>query len=128
MVTRISLENGLFFGALMLAMLNVRDPEGFRARTVHRGAWWAKIPLWVLLHIVSFFLPADVPETYFEIARAGACVFLLIQLVVLLGSLYEINDRWLGMATATGDKDPRYRVLLIASTVVGAVGASLTSG
>ena len=49
--------------------------------------------------VLAFLLPPSAASGYFEVARVGAAVFLLIQLVILLGSVYEINDRWLGKAT-----------------------------
>ena len=49
--------------------------------------------------MLAFLLPPSFASGYFELARVGAGVFLLIQLVILLGSVYEINDRWLGKAT-----------------------------
>jgi hypothetical protein len=38
-VTRISLGSVFFFTTLGLAMLGARDPQGFRQRVIHRGAW-----------------------------------------------------------------------------------------
>ena len=66
-----------------------------------------------------------------EVARVGAAVFLLIQLVILLGSVYEINDRWLGKATGYnegGGKDGFYRLLLVISTFAFYIGSFVASG
>uniref|UniRef100_A0A7S0SFW4 Serine incorporator n=1 Tax=Mantoniella antarctica TaxID=81844 RepID=A0A7S0SFW4_9CHLO len=134
-VTRISLGSVFFFTTLGLAMLGARDPQGFRQRVIHRGAWWLKIPFWGACVVCAFLIPPSFASVYFEVARIGAGLFLLIQLVILLASLYDINDRWLGKATGYGtdgggggDKDGAYRLLLIASSVVFYFGSFIAVG
>jgi hypothetical protein len=57
---------------------------------VHRGAWWVKLPFWGACIVLAFLLPPSFASVYFEVARIGGGVFLLIQLVILLGSVYEM--------------------------------------
>ena len=135
-VTRISLGSVFFFTLLGSVMLYSSDANGFRHRVVHRGAWWVKLPAWGACIVLAFLLPPSFASVYFEVARIGGGVFLLIQLVILLGSVYEMNDRWLGKATGYGDggdgtgggKDGAYRLLLIVSSFVFYVGSFVALG
>ena len=130
-VSRISLGSVIFFSILGVAVLGATDVNGFRHRVLHRGAWWAKFPLWGACIIIAFLMPPSFASGYFEVARIGAGVFLLIQLVILLGSVYEINERWLGKATGYGEsdaKDGAYRLLLIVSAFAFYLGSFLAVG
>jgi len=52
----VSLGNFLFFGFLALIMIGVKD-QNDRRDSWHHGGWTAKIVVWLLLLVLSFFLP-----------------------------------------------------------------------
>lgn len=55
-VLRVSLGNFLFFGILALIMIGVKD-QNDRRDSWHHGGWTVKLVIWLLLLVLSFFLP-----------------------------------------------------------------------
>ena len=62
-VLRVSLGNFLFFGILALIMIGVKD-QNDRRDSWHHGGWIAKMVIWFLLVILSFFFPEVVILIY----------------------------------------------------------------
>lgn len=62
-VLRVSLGNFLFFAALSLIMIGVKD-QNDRRDSWHHGGWIAKMIIWSLLVILMFFLPNIVITIY----------------------------------------------------------------
>ena len=102
-VTRVSLGTAMFFLTLAALMWNSPDPSSWRHARVHRGSWAVKVPAWAGSIVVAFALPDPVGQAYFQVARVGGAAFLLVQIIVLLGIVYETNERWLARATRDDD-------------------------
>uniref|UniRef100_I1M155 Serine incorporator 3 n=1 Tax=Glycine max TaxID=3847 RepID=I1M155_SOYBN len=92
-VLRVSLGNFLFFGILALIMIGVKD-QNDRRDSWHHGGWTAKIVIWLLLVVLAFFLPDAIILVYGFIAKIGAGLFLLIQVIILLDFTHTWNDAW----------------------------------
>jgi hypothetical protein len=89
-----SLGTCLFFSLLCCATLGVRRPASARG-ALHTRSFGILLPLWAGLVALSF-LPSNAALTaYFQAARAGGALFLLLQLVILLDIVYGSNERWL---------------------------------
>jgi hypothetical protein len=127
-VTRVSLGTALFFITLAVVMWDSPDQEGWRHAQVHRGStasWLVKLSSWIGSILLAFAIPGGsrVTDAYFETARVGAAAFLLVQLVVLLGAVYETNDRWLAKAMGLAETDSnasearKYQAFLVAASV-----------
>lgn len=86
-----SLGTCLFFSVLCALTAGVTDPRSWRG-VVHRRGWALKLLVWAGL-VALCFLPSNaVVETYFQAARAGAAVFLLLQLVIILDAVVTFNE------------------------------------
>lgn len=91
-VYRLSLGNFLFFAILAAVLYGVKEKGDKRDKYVHHGNWALKIAVWLVLSVVPFFLPAGMIDAYSWLARFGAGVFLVIQLLILLDFAYTFND------------------------------------
>ena len=99
-VTRVSLGTAMFFLTLAALMWDSPDTSSWRHARVHRGSWAVKVPAWAGSIVAAFFLaPPWLAAAYFQAARVGGAAFLLVQIVVLLGTTYQTNERWLARAT-----------------------------
>jgi len=91
---RVSLGTSLFFAALTALTVGVKDATSLRGR-IHNGCWLAKAV--VLIAIVCtcvFWMPAAAANAYGQVARVGGGAFLLFQWIVMLATIYGVND-WL---------------------------------
>ncbi|KAJ1719544.1 Membrane protein tms1 [Coemansia erecta] len=79
---------------LVLALLTtgVSDSRHPRAR-LQNGLWMIKFAAWVVLAVLAFVIPNGFFEFYSRyVAMAGAAVFLLIQLVLLVDFAYNLAE------------------------------------
>ena len=81
----------ILFSGLAVAMLGVRRRSQPRAALLHHGHWLLKAGLWALCNAAPFLLPNGVVDAYAWLARFGSPLFLLVQMVILLG---ESESRW----------------------------------
>eukprot|EP00256_Glycine_max_P066057 XP_025980652.1 probable serine incorporator [Glycine max] len=109
-VLRVSLGNFLFFGILALIMIGVKD-QNDRRDSWHHGGWTAKIVIWLLLVVLAFFLPDAIILVYGFIAKIGAGLFLLIQVIILLDFTHTWNDAWV-------EKDEQKWYIALTSSVL----------
>lgn len=117
-VLRVSLGNFLFFAALSLIMIGVKD-QNDRRDSWHHGGWIAKMIIWSLLVILMFFLPNVVITIYGILSKFGAGLFLLVQVIILLDFTHSWNDAWVAK-----DEQKWYIALLAVS--VGCYIAAFT--
>ncbi|KAJ2830368.1 Membrane protein tms1 [Coemansia furcata] len=102
----------VILGALTMGVVDSRHP---RAK-LQNGFWLPKFVAWILLAALSFAIPNGFFEFYSKyVAMAGAAVFLLIQLVLLVDFAYNLAEgcieRW------EDTEQPFWRNLLISGTV-----------
>ncbi|KAG4960172.1 hypothetical protein AAZX31_13G191300 [Glycine max] len=117
-VLRVSLGNFLFFGILALIMIGVKD-QNDRRDSWHHGGWTAKIVIWLLLVVLAFFLPDAIILVYGFIAKIGAGLFLLIQVIILLDFTHTWNDAWV-------EKDEQKWYIALLAVSVGCYIAAFT--
>ena len=87
----LSLGTCLFFSSLCALTLGVRDPASRRGVLQRRG-WVLKLLIWAGL-VALCFLPSNaVVENYFQAARAGGAMFLLLQLIIILDAVVTFNE------------------------------------
>ncbi|KAK2447763.1 hypothetical protein P8452_12018 [Trifolium repens] len=120
-VLRVSLGNFLFFGVLALIMIGVKD-QNDRRDSWHHGGWTIKTVIWLLLIVLTFFIPDAIMLAYGFISKFGAGLFLLIQVLILLDCTHNWNDSWVEK-----DEQKWYIALLVIS--IGCyIGAFTLSG
>ncbi|EEH05886.1 DNA mismatch repair protein pms1 [Histoplasma capsulatum G186AR] len=114
-VHRINFALGLFHVILALLLLGVRSSKDGRAG-LQNGFWGPKIIAWLLLVVMSFFIP----EGFFfvwgsYISFIGAILFLLLGLILLV----DLAHTWAEICLQKIEEldSQMWRVLLIGSTL-----------
>jgi len=92
-VLRLSFGSFVFFFMMYLSTVGTSSVEDPRDKW-HSGWWPLKAILWIVITILPFFLPSVVIQFYGEIARFGAGIFLLIQLLSIVNFVYIWNEKW----------------------------------
>ncbi|KAJ2739555.1 Membrane protein tms1 [Coemansia sp. BCRC 34301] len=101
----------VILGALTMGVVDSRHP---RAK-LQNGLWLPKFAAWLLLAALSFAIPNDFFEFYSKyIAMAGAAVFLVIQLMLLVDFAYNLAEGCIERWEET--ELPLWRNLLISGT------------
>ena len=90
-----------------------------RGAYLHRGSWALKLAAWALFTALPFLLPSGAVEAYAWAARAGAALFLVVQMLILVDFAAAWNEAWV----ARGEDDERFLYGLLALTVAGYAGA-----
>jgi hypothetical protein len=83
-VQRINFALGFFHVLMALMLVGVRSSKDGRAK-IQNGFWGPKILGWIVMIVLTFFIPNSffiVWGNYF--AMAGACLFLLVGLILLV--------------------------------------------
>jgi len=92
-VYRVAFGNFVFFMALCLSLIGVKDRSEPRDK-LHHGAWTLKFLAWIVCIVMPFFLPNPVLELFAFFARFGSGFFLIIQVVILLDFAAAWNESW----------------------------------
>lgn len=93
-IFRISFATMLFFlGNLVLSAMS----EAF-----HLGLWGLKTVVWLLLVVITFFMPYDVFSGYAQASRVISVIYLVVQVVVLIDMAYRIHE---GLAVRIEKRD-----------------------
>lgn len=108
-VLRMSFASFAFFGAFALTLINVTDEKDVRDGW-HHGGWMLKVILWLLFLVVSFLLPDAFVHAYGHVAQVASCLFLFVQIVILMDFVYSWNHAW-----ASKDDDRWYMAMLVIS-------------
>lgn len=113
-VHRINFGLGLFHLLLAAMLVGVKSSRNGRA-ALQNGFWGPKIVLWILLVVVSFFIPESFFFVYGHyIAFFCAVLFLLLGLILLV----DLAHSWAEMCLEKIEDDSRlWRGLLIGSTL-----------
>lgn len=118
-VLRISLGCFTFFFTMYLTTVGTKDLDDSRSAW-HCGWWPLKSLIWVFVIVVPFFIPSAFIQVYGEMARFGAGIFLIIQLLSVINFVFWWNDKWLSEKNVQ-----RLQWAIVAVTVL-AFAASLT--
>ncbi|KAK8555265.1 hypothetical protein V6N13_037382 [Hibiscus sabdariffa] len=83
----------IFFFLMFLTTFSTR--KLYEACNKWHSGWWAlKLSLFVASMVVSFFIPPGFIQIYGEVARIGAGIFLLLQLVSVIEFIRWWNKYW----------------------------------
>lgn len=59
---------------------------------IHDGGWCLKLTLIIAIFIGFFFIPIEFFAVWAEISRYAGIIFLLVQVLYILGGAYNLND------------------------------------
>jgi hypothetical protein len=83
-VYRLSFSLFAFFGTICLASLCTS--------AVHAGLWCVKIVAFFVLIVGTFFIPNEFFLGYEHFARVASCLFLVLQIVILIDFVYDLDE------------------------------------
>lgn len=98
-VLRVSLGCFIFYFTMFLT--TVGSTKVHESRDSWHSGWWPlKSFMWVTLMVGPLFLPSAFIQFYGEIARFGAGIFLIIQLISVINFITWWNNYWLSEKNA----------------------------
>ncbi|KZT41303.1 TMS membrane protein/tumor differentially expressed protein [Sistotremastrum suecicum HHB10207 ss-3] len=125
-VHRICFALSLFHAILSFALVGVNDTRNKRA-SIQNGWWGPKVLLWIILIVVSFFIPNGFFIFWGNyVSLIGACVFILLGLVLLIDFAHSWSetclDNW------ENSNSNLWQFILIGSTAGMYAGAIALTG
>lgn len=100
-VDRVMLGVAIFHGIMAVALLGVQSSQDARAK-LQNEAWSLKVVLYLGLIIVMFWLDTSHFDNVTDWFKAGACLFILVQLMMLIDGAYNTYD-FLAARISLGD-------------------------
>ncbi|EPS58143.1 hypothetical protein M569_16673, partial [Genlisea aurea] len=97
-VLRLSFGCFIFFSIMFLTTCFTRNLRDRRSGW-HSGCWSGKFFLLLLSFTVPFFVPSFYVLLYGEVARVGAGVFLILQLISVIEFITWWNNYWMSDKT-----------------------------
>ncbi|XP_072962486.1 uncharacterized protein [Typha angustifolia] len=93
-VLRVSLGCFIFFLIMFVTTFGVDKLHEVR-NTWHSGCWILKLALYIVSVMIPFLMPKASIRFYGDVARVGAGIFLLLQLISMLHFLAWCNSKWM---------------------------------
>lgn len=93
-VLRVSLGCFIFFFLMLLTTCNTSKLHETR-NTWHSSWWPLKFIMLVVSITIPFFVPSDFIQLYGELARVGAGIFLILQLISVIEFITWWNSYWM---------------------------------
>ncbi|KAI5649921.1 hypothetical protein M9H77_35926 [Catharanthus roseus] len=93
-VLRVSLGCFTFFFVMFVSTCNTSKLHEVR-NTWHSGLWILKLVMSIISMVIPFFIPPDYIQIYGEVARVGAGIFLLLQLISVIEFITWWNSYWM---------------------------------
>eukprot|EP01048_Picozoa_sp_COSAG05_P004289 COSAG05_NODE_225_length_13597_cov_18.878723_10_plen_517_part_00 len=98
-VYRIMMGVVIFHATMALALVGVRTSGDVRAG-LQNSAWLLKLVAWLGLIVAMFVLSTEHIRSVAAVFLPGACLFLVMQVAMLVAGTYDIYDVLLGLAEA----------------------------
>ncbi|KAL3828338.1 hypothetical protein ACJIZ3_017140 [Penstemon smallii] len=93
-VLRVSLGCFIFFFLMFLSTCYTKKLN--EVRNAWHSGWWAmKLVMLLISFVIPFFIPTDYVQIYGELARVGAGVFLILQLISVIEFITWWNNYWM---------------------------------
>lgn len=93
-VLRVSLGCFIFFVLMFLSTCGTKKLHEVR-NTWHSGCWTFKFIMLIISFLIPFFVPPEYIRIYGEVARIGAGIFLLLQLISVIEFITWWNNYWM---------------------------------
>ena len=101
-VYRVTWALFLFHLSLGFSQIAVKDQSECRAQ-IHTSWWGLKLLYFVSLLVAAFLIPDSMFVVYGWFALAGAAVFILMQLLMLVDFAHTLNESWVRQYESTED-------------------------
>lgn len=95
-------QQGVFRMCIALVAFYVICAIGCRmSRMFHNSMWMLKVALlFAPITIGAMFLPSEIIEGFVWVARGGAAIFIVLQMVVIVDFAYAVNDWFVAQSNA----------------------------
>ncbi|KAF0493899.1 serine incorporator/TMS membrane protein [Gigaspora margarita] len=114
-VHRICFALSLFHFILGLLVIKVNDTRDKRA-SIQNGWWGPKILLWIILIIISFFIPNGFFMFWGNyVALIGASMFIIVGLILIVDCAHTWSETCIENYEET--EDNRWKYILVGSTI-----------
>ncbi|KAF9410531.1 hypothetical protein BGZ94_001622 [Podila epigama] len=125
-VQRVGFALALFHFILGLLLVGVHDSRSKRA-VIQNGWWGPKVVIWLLLVVVSFFIPTGFFIFYGNyIALIGAGIFILFGLVLLVDFAHTWSESCMEKWEVSDTN--KWQFILVGSTAIMYLGAIILTG
>ncbi|VAH33990.1 unnamed protein product [Triticum turgidum subsp. durum] len=88
------IKRQIFFWVMFATTFGTRKLQGVR-NSWHSGCWTLKFLVYAVSIVTPFIIPNIFIQLYGEIARMGAGIFLILQLISMLHLISWCNKRWM---------------------------------
>lgn len=118
---------GLFHALHAVGLIGLSSPDDPRA-SFHTSLWWVKVPLLLVLVFGMFFIPDSALTALSYIGLVLAAVFIVLQLILLVGVTYDWAGAWIdNLHNAPDGQTGWYKALLAATFALYAVAIGLAA-
>lgn len=127
-VLRMAFATAIFHICLALCTWGVNDYSNPR-HYVHTGLWPIKIVLWLVLHLVVFFVPSAFFLSFGWVAFAFGVIFELVQIVIFIEIAFGLNKEWIEEDGSSERLGPGHMKILALSflCIIAAIGQTVLS-
>eukprot|EP01059_Diplonema_ambulator_P025405 TRINITY_DN42441_c0_g1_i1.p1 TRINITY_DN42441_c0_g1~~TRINITY_DN42441_c0_g1_i1.p1 ORF type:complete len:439 (+),score=146.42 TRINITY_DN42441_c0_g1_i1:47-1363(+) len=115
MVFRFSFTCAIFY--LIHAMVQIREcccVDEAQKNDFQAGYFGIKTLIFVVLLIVTMFIPNDFFHFYAQLCIGGSAIFLVLQVILLIDFIYGWNDSW----ARKSEDEPRWATYLVMLTIL----------
>eukprot|EP00286_Rhodomonas_abbreviata_P019797 CAMPEP_0181309496 /NCGR_PEP_ID=MMETSP1101-20121128/12044_1 /TAXON_ID=46948 /ORGANISM="Rhodomonas abbreviata, Strain Caron Lab Isolate" /LENGTH=424 /DNA_ID=CAMNT_0023415983 /DNA_START=228 /DNA_END=1502 /DNA_ORIENTATION=- len=121
-VLRMCFATAVFHLCLALFTIGASDYSNPRVM-LHSGLWPVKLGMWLLLHVMVFFISSSFFLAFGWVALIASVFFLLIQIVIFIEWIYEWNETWVQLDGTENVTGPWHILILLISVL--SLGAAI---
>jgi hypothetical protein len=115
-VLRVAFATAVFHAMIALFTIGASDYSNPRIM-VHTALWPIKILIWVVLHLIVFFIPSQFFLGFGWLAFVCGILFLIVQTVIFIEFTFELNETWIGNDGADNTTGKWHMAILAISLV-----------
>lgn len=90
----VAFSTAIFHVVLSIFTIGASDYSNPRIM-VHTALWPIKMVLWILLHLIVFFIPSSFFLGFGWVAFILGILFLIVQIVIFVEFTFELNETWI---------------------------------
>mmetsp|Transcript_4846 Transcript_4846/g.11681 ORF Transcript_4846/g.11681 Transcript_4846/m.11681 type:complete len:467 (-) Transcript_4846:948-2348(-) len=124
-VLRVCFATAVFHLCLGLLTIGASDFSNPRVQ-LHTALWPMKMGMWLVLHLIVFFIPSSFFLGFGWVALVASIFFLLVQIVIFIEWIYEWNEAWIMLDGADNIGGPWHMIILAVSVACFGLSIGMT--
>jgi len=124
-VLRVCFATAVFHLCLGLLTIGASDFSNPRLQ-LHTALWPIKLAMWLILHLIVFFIPSSFFLGFGWFALVASVLFLLVQIVIFIEWIYEWNESWIQNDGADNLSGPWHLIILAVSVACFGLAIAMT--